>query len=86
MKELTEEHKDNKIEIEQRKVKGHILWEFNLKTKELKPASFRKTDVLVKSLIPAESSAQHNYKVVVNENCIYFQALNRKNALKKLTS
>lgn len=53
---------------------GHTIFEFNKNTKELNPA-------------------EHNYsfekgklkdKIIVKVDCIYIQALNKKNALKKI--
>lgn len=97
MKEL-EEFKEKPIEIvaeqqqkkeikhigQQRKVRGHILWEFNEKTRELKRAQFKKTNVFISAINMSPESITETHKVVVNENCVYFQALNKKNAKKKL--
>lgn len=66
-----------------RKVKGHILFEFNRETKELNPAKFQVENTIIikdrNDLIGGKK-----YKVVVNQNCFYIQALNKKNATKKL--
>jgi len=98
MKELTKEFEESEVEIvaeqqqkkeikligRQRKIRGHILWEFNHKTKELIPATYKKQDFNVTSLTPSPSSVSISNKVQINENCLYFQALNRANAIKKL--
>lgn len=98
MKELTKEFEESEVEIvaekqqqkeikligRQRKIRGHILWEFNQKTKQLQPARYRKQDFQIASLEPSKSALAISNKVEVKEHCIYFQALNRKNAEKKL--
>jgi hypothetical protein len=97
MKEL-ENHKENKIEIvaeqeqrkeikligQQRKVRGLILWEYNTKTLELREAQFKSENVSISSLQVSPELVQRHSRVVVNENCIYIQALNRENAGKKV--
>jgi hypothetical protein len=98
MREITNELQESKIEIQtekeqrkeikligqQRRVRGHILWEFNEKTRELQPATYKKEDVVITSLAPTPEALTKRSKVVIKENCHYFQALNRENALKKL--
>lgn len=98
MKELIQDFKDAEIEIavekqqrkeikligRQRKIRGLTLWEFNMKSKELKPAQFKKQDFQISSLVPSPSGLSISNKVEVNEHCVYFQALNRLNAIKKI--
>lgn len=98
MRELTQEFKESKVDItaekqqkkeikligQQRKIPGLSLWEYNEETKELKPAQFKKQDFEITSLSQSPESFNISNKVVVNEHCIYFQALNRKNAERKL--
>jgi hypothetical protein len=98
MKELTKDFQESEVEIveekqerkefkligRQRKVRGLTLWEFNTKTFELSKATFKKQDVSLSSLSTAKQALNISNKVEVNENCIYFQALNEKNARKKL--
>lgn len=98
MKELTKDFKDNEVEIvvekehrkeirligQQRKISGLTLWEFNVKTMELNPAQFKKEDVEVTGLrLKKDLTLKHN-RVHTNEACLYFQALNKRSALKKL--
>jgi hypothetical protein len=98
MKELIKGFEDSEVEIvaekqqqkgiklidRQRKIRGHILWEYNQETHELKPATYKKQDYQVTSLEPSPSALSISNKVQVNDKCVYFQALNRKNAKKKL--
>jgi hypothetical protein len=98
MKEILKGFKDGEIEIavekqqqkeikligSQRKIRGLILWEYNRKEKTLQPAKYKKQDFSIKSLTPSPSELHVSNKVQVNEYCTYFQALNRKNAEKKL--
>ncbi len=64
---------------------GHILWKFNTKETKLSRAEFHKQDVVLDftKANPAKAIAKSS-KVMVEENCIYFQALNEKNAIKVL--
>lgn len=99
MRDLTiESHKDNlnnnKIEI-QRQVqseysligsiltnKSHILFEYNKETLEIKIAKYKieKTAFITNVL----KGHKEKRKVIVNKQCYYIQALNEKNAIKKL--
>lgn len=97
MKEVTESFKETSVEIreerqqekqikligKQRKVPGLTLWEFNEKTKELKPATYKPIAVFISSSLTSTETTR-TFRCVVNENCLYFQALNQNNALKKL--
>lgn len=94
MKESTEEFKQNDVVIveekqvlkqfkllgSQRKVPGHILWELNTKTGHLAPATFKNVDVRIRQL---KNYTAHD-RVEIKPDCYYFQALNRKNAIKHL--
>lgn len=62
--------------------KNHILFEFNYKTGEIKPASFRIEAVNFTDAKLGEIT--HKKKIIVNENCTYVPALNVKNAFKRL--
>jgi hypothetical protein len=79
-----QQKKEIKLIGQQRKIKGLTLWEYNAKTKELIPAVFKKVDVSLTSLSAKAEALNINHKVVVNENCLYLQALNKKVALKKV--
>lgn len=94
MKEVSEDFKQNEVVIteekqvrkeskligSQRKVPGHVLWELNKKTGELKPATYKKVYVRIRHL---KNFSVHD-QVEINPDCYYFQALNRKNAIKHL--
>lgn len=98
MKELTQEFKDTKVEIvsekeqkkevkligRQRRIPGLTLWEFNRVTQELLPAQYKKEDVVISKLSTSKEDLVKRNNVIVKENCFYFQALNEKNARRKL--
>ena len=58
--------------------KGHTLFELNLKTKEIKPATFEELDFVVNQITNGKKK-----KVIMQTDCIYISALNEKNALRK---
>ena len=64
----------------QRKVAGHTLFEFNRETKEILPAELKRTVYTdFGTGRPVFEARAH-----VKQNCFYIQALNKKNAEKKL--
>lgn len=64
----------------QRKVAGHTLFSFNLITKEIKVANVEKCNTInFITLLPLV-----NDKIEIEKNCIYRQALNKKNVKKVL--
>ena len=63
----------------QRKVRGHILFEFNKQTKEIKPAA-----VTRKAILGYNGAAKFETRVDIHQDCFYVQALNKQNAEKKL--
>ncbi len=68
--------KELKLIGSQRKISGLTLWQFNEKNKELTKATFKESSYVIGGGV--------KLRVITEENCIYFQALNRKNALKKI--
>lgn len=100
MKELTKEHELNKVDKEivasiqkkkehkligqQRIVRGHILFKYNYETKELSSdIKYKKTDLVINDFNNPLKDA-FSVKVEVEQGFMYIQALNRKNAIKKL--
>lgn len=81
--EEQQQKKEIKLISQQRKIRGLILWECNQKTGLIERAKFKKTNVFISSLSQSVESITDTYKVVVNENCVYIQALNFDNATKK---
>lgn len=63
----------------QRKVSGHTLFEFNRKTKEIRPADISRTVI-----VGMDGNPRYKTTTDVNQDCFYIQALNVKNAKKKL--
>lgn len=98
MKEVLKPFEDSEVEIvaekqqqkviklidRQRRIRGHTLWEYNTETKELNQAKFKKQDFQITSLAVRPDALAISNKVQVNDKCLYFQALNRKNAKKRL--
>lgn len=62
----------------QRIHRNHIMWQFNTVTGELKPA------VIEVEVVANITEHKTKKKVITEEGCQYFPALNRKNAIKKL--
>lgn len=69
----------------QRQIPGLTLWEYNHVTHILDKAQFKKEERFeLTSLDPEKvNKLIHRKKVDIKENCVYTQALNRKNAIKK---
>ena len=63
----------------QRKVSDHTLFEFNRKTKEIRPA-----DISKEVVVGMDGNPIYKTKTDVHQDCFYLQALNVKNAKKKL--
>lgn len=99
MKEAIELEKSEKIEISieqqekktvklinsQRHIPGLTLWEYNENTKELNKAEYHKEDLVLDDFSDRVESRVHRKRVHIKEGCQYFQALNRKNALRKIS-
>ena len=64
----------------QRKVTGHTLFCINLKTGEIKAAPVERSA----AVDFRTKDATHRDRIVVEPNCVYRQALNRKNFMKIL--
>lgn len=60
---------------------GHILFQYNVVTGEIEQAKVTK-DVVVSFVT---KKAVHNPKVVIEKDCIYRQALNKRSLIKKLS-
>lgn len=64
----------------QRKVAGHTLFEFDKQTKEIRPAEIKHT-----AYIDSVSGRPvYKTRADIKQGCFYIQALNAKNAAKKL--
>lgn len=63
----------------QRKIKGHTLYAFNTVTKELQVAPMER-----KMFLGFDGAVIYKNKITVEKDCIYLQALNEKNARKRL--
>lgn len=63
----------------QRKVAGHTLYEFDKITKQIRPAVIDR-----KAILQMDGSIKAETRIDVKQDCFYLQALNIKNAEKKL--
>jgi len=59
--------------------RGLKLWSYNQTTGELKPA-----EIVRKVMIGYNGKEKKSNKVQFSPDCLYLQALNRKNAIKKI--
>lgn len=77
--------KEIKLVKSERKIKGLKLFEYNEVTKKIKEAEFIQKDFVLDFTKPnpAEDFLS-KFKVKVNKDCKYIQAINIKNALKKI--
>lgn len=64
---------------EERRVKGHTLFCFNEVTKKIKVAPMNQ-----ECMLGLDGSVIYKNNVTVERDCVYIQALNQKNAIKKL--
>ena len=58
--------------------RGHTLFEINLKTKAIVPATFEEKEYRV------DGKNSNRRAVVVKDDCTYISALNQNNAIRKL--
>ena len=58
---------------------GHILFSFNMATMEIKQAVISK-----ESILGLNGNISFKKKVIIEPDCIYREALNKKNFIKKL--
>lgn len=79
-----QDKKETILRRSERKIKGLIMFEYNEVTKELKPAEFVKQHLTIKYWPPRPEDLITNSRINVKENCVYVQALNEGNALKKV--
>ena len=62
-----------------RKKKGHKVFELNLDTQEIQEAEFH-----VEKVVDLNDALRERRKIIIKKNCLYIQALNEKNALRKV--
>jgi hypothetical protein len=98
MKEVLQQEKGEKIEISIEKqekktikhlnsirhLKGLKLWEFNEATGELAEAEYHKENLVIDDFSGTSNASTLRKRVNIKPSCVYFQALNRKSALKKI--
>ena len=80
VEQVAKKQKEYKLIGRQRKVAGLTLFEFDRKTKQIKPA-----DIHRECIVDATTGKPiYKTKTDVHEGCFYLQALNVKSAEKKL--
>lgn len=60
--------------------KGHTLFEYNVKTKSIKKATYK----MIEDTIQFNHNPLQKRELIIKQDCYYLQALNMNNALKKL--
>ena len=79
-----EEKKEVGLLGSQRVIPGHKVWEYNWKEHTLGAAEYEDVDktLELKELSLAPGDLVNHRKIVIKENCHYFQKLNRTNAVR----
>ena len=77
--QVVKKQKEYKLIGHQRKIVGLTLYEFDRQTKEIRPAAVTRT-----ALVKTDGSAKYTTRTDVRQGCFYIQALNVKNAERKL--
>lgn len=63
-----------------RKIKNGIVYEFNLDTEEYGEAKYEPSDII------SADGTPENGRMIVVPNCIYVEAINLKNAIRKFNN
>ena len=78
VEQVAKKQNEYKLIGKQRKVPGHTLFEFDKKTKEIRPAQVTREQIWTKK------GPISRTRTDIHEGCFYVQALNKANAAKKL--
>ena len=62
--------------------KGHTMWEINIKERTIVPATYTKSEAVMSSKIKGDIHIRK--RLDIKADCIYFSALNKKNAIRHL--
>ena len=76
---LEQQRQEYKLIGNMRKVPGHTLFSFNVKTGEIKPVK-----LVREASIGLDGKPIFKEKITVEKDCYYEQALNQKNFIKRL--
>ena len=83
--QVVKKQKEYHMVGQQRRVPGHTLFEFNKKNEEIRPAQItRKAQLLYSHDNKPRENVKFETRVDIHNDCFYLQALNIKNAEKKL--
>lgn len=91
---VTKEHQKHKFMANMVHQRGLTLWEYDEKTKQIAPAkieyvqmSFEQehhSRLQAEAAVVAHTATVKHKKVIYRKDCMYFEALNMKNAMKKI--
>jgi len=62
--------------------KGQILWEFHRDTRSIEKVKYEETQVDMN--INTDQLKVKRHKLIIDDNCVYVIAINKKNATRKL--
>lgn len=79
MEMIKQQEKHLRLVNKMKKINGHTLFSFNHCTKEIKVA-----EVINNVSLSLEGILMYEQKTVIEPNCYYEQALNKKNFIKRL--
>jgi len=77
--QVAKQQKEYKLIGHQRKIAGLTLYELDRKTNVIRPAAVTRT-----AIVKTDGSAVYKTRTDVRQGCFYIQALNAKNAERKL--
>ena len=79
--EILQKQKHEQVFIgSMKKVPGHTMFSYNTVTKEIKVAPVKREAMIdYRTRTP-----RYKESIIIEKNCVYFQALNKKNFIKKL--
>jgi hypothetical protein len=84
---IVDEQKKTRTLIDQKRlVPGMTLFEYNAETRKLQKATFKTASVMIAHSAVKGSETTTVHTVDVKDDCMYFQALNMKNAIRKLAN
>lgn len=81
---VAEQKKDKFLFQQEKRQRGHKTFEYDYDTHKIVEAKFKTGSVMITGDGFGRTSTTKVYTIDMRENCAYFQALNYKNAVRKL--